>query len=414
LWVTDRGLAARGAAKIELARRDMAGLAALETELGDAKPLAGVNILGCVTPTAETGVFVLTLALLGANMRWCSDNRFAVDEHVVAHLSHLGIPIFARANMSPSEYLGCMREARRFDDAAARSLQIVDDGGDVTAFLVENDAERLNAARGISEQTTCGVAALRRLYARGALRVPAINVNDCFIKKEFDNHYGVRESLLHLLTGASGIQVAAKKVAVYGYGPVGRGAAEILRALGARVSIVDRDLLRLVQASFDGFEVSDPDAAIASSDICVTATGCIDVIPGRDIERARDGAILCNIGHGTSEYDVAYLERAAVKRRVTEHLDAYRLASGKTVYSFCAGALANLVAGGGNPPRAMSLTFTLQALAQLELADNAERYAEARLYELPHEIELECARLNFPELASKAYVLTSRQQEYVA
>ncbi len=405
--------ARRGEQKVTLAWRDMPGLRALADAARSGIPFSDIDVLGCVTVTPETGALVLTLTAMGARVRWCSDNRFASDDDVVAYLNAEGIPVFARANMSLTEYYASMDKAMRFPGRKERLVHLIDDGADLTSYLAEIEPAYFHRVRGVTEQTTCGLAQIRRLYARHRLPLPTININDCFTKKYFDNYYGVQQSLVHGLAAATGMQLAGKAIAVFGYGPVGRGAASILRSIGARVVVVECDLLRLVQAHFDGFGAVDPYAAVTTADLCITATGCVGVISPDLLEAAADGLILCNIGHGTLEYDVEYLRRVAAPREVNDRLQAFRLPSGKTVYSLCDGALVNVIAGRGNPPAIMSLTFTLQILGQLEFLRHPDDYREWRVHDLPRRVEVECAELNYPSLAQRLYRLRPDQLEYL-
>jgi len=374
----------------------MLGLRAVLDRCADFSEFAGENILGCVTVTPETGVLVLTLAALGANVRWCSDNRFASDDDVVDHLAAEGIPAFARANMTTDEYFASMDRAREFDNDDR--IQVIDDGADITRHIAHNDLSYFRRVRGITEQTTCGVEALHELYRDRLLPVASIDINACFTKKYFDNFHGVQESLVRGLMAATGMQLAGKSASIFGYGPVGSGAAAILKSIGCRVSIVEANLLKAVQAHFDGFEVVSASHAVQHSLLCVTATGRDGVISADLIDRAADGVILCNIGHGSAEYDVAHLERQAEPQPVNQFLDMYLLDGDRVIYSCCKGALVNLIAGRGNPPAIMSLTFTLQLLGQRELIRHCDRYGDARVHPLPERLEWECAALNHPDL----------------
>lgn len=398
---------------MSLALRDMPGLRNIAARSREFSEFAGLNILGCVTVTSETGAFVRTLAALGANVRWCSDNQFASDDDVVCYLAGEGIPVFARSNMSATEYFHAMDRARDFPNGIDEQIHVIDDGADITGHIARSDPTYFGKVSEITEQTTCGVAELRTLYARGLLPVPAININDCFIKKNFDNYHGVQESLVRGLMTATGMQLAGKLVSIFGYGSVGKGAAIVLRAVGCRVAIVERDLLKAVQAHFDGFEVFDPVDAVRLPHICITATGCDNTVSAELIDQAGDGLILCNIGHGSAEFDVAYLRELSSPQVVNSFLDAHPIGPERTIYSLCQGALTNLIAGRGNPPAIMSLTFTLHVLAQREFLRNGEDYAELRVHRLPRHVEVECATLNHPELLGRLYSLSPRQADYL-
>lgn len=407
----NRELAVLGKHKVDNARMNMPGLINLEKKLVNQRPFQGVAILGCVTPTIETGAFVITLRNLGAELSWCSDNQFGSHDDIVAYINSLGISLFGRANMTLKEHHASMEDAINAIPVGTK-FHIIDDGGDITKYMIEKRKDILSHVRVISEQTTCGITAIRGFYARGLLEVPVININDCFSKREFDNYYGVQESLVKALMQVT-TQIASKRAVIFGYGPVGKGAAVSLRNLGARVAVVEADLLRLLQAHFDGFEAKSLEEALTEADICVTATGCIDVIKGQSIEKLKDGVILCNIGHGTGEYDVQYLEQHGEKVRVNQYVDAYTLQSRKIVYSLCHGALANIIAGGGNPPRVMSLTFTLHALAHLDFLSDPVKYGKKGLHALPREFDVMNAELNAPQLNERLYQLSPAQKRHL-
>lgn len=313
---------ARGKQKLALVRRDMPGLNSISSQPARFEEFRGARIAGCVTVTPETGLLILTLAELGVDLRWCSDNQLASDDDVVDFLRSEGLAVFARANMSRSEYLDALERTRRFPDDGG-DASIIDDGADLTSYIAERDPGYMRRVRGITEQTTCGIAALTKLYARGATAVPSIDINGCFTKRHFDNYHGVQESLVRGLMTATGMQLAGKSASIFGYGPVGQGAATILRSLGCEVSVVEKDLLKAAHAHYAGFPVRSAHEAVSRSQLCITATGCEDTISAALIEQAADGLMLCNIGHGCREYDVAYLHEAAQRHVVSPFLELY-------------------------------------------------------------------------------------------
>jgi adenosylhomocysteinase len=399
-----------GEEKVNLAFSEMTGLKNIKLLYKHKKPFKNINILGCVTPTPETGAFIITLKELGANIRWCSDNKHGVDNSIVSYLKNIGIKIYAESNMDNEQYFDCMEQASRFKTGF---VQIIDDGADIVNYLAKNKKKYFDIVIGITEQTSCGINLLRQLYQNKSINSPAININNCYLKENFDNYYGIYESLIVSILKILKCQISTKYVSVFGYGSVGRGAAFALRNYGAKVRIVDHDILKLVKAYYDGFEIFSPNEALESSDICITATGCANVIKGKWLETAKDGLILCNIGHGYQEYDIPYLEKYGIKQKLSIYLDQYKLNSGIRILSLCNGGLVNIISGGGNSPKLMSLTFTLHILGQMQFIENPEYYKEYKLYNLTKKIEVECAKLNFPFLEKKIYKLDSTQKSYM-
>lgn len=404
----------RGEQKVETALLEMPGLHNIVGTYRGKRPLDGVAILGCVTVTPETAAFNLALRALGAELSWCSDNRFASDPDVIAYLRAGGFRVFAEPNMSLARYYGCMEEALA-EVVDHPHVQIHDDGCDVTRYLTDKHPDFMARVWGISEQTTCGIAFLTHLFRAKKLHCPAIDVARGYLKL-FDNFFGLQQSLVHALT-TSGITIASKSVAVLGYGFVGEGAAKQLRSLGASVAVVECDITKLAKASFDGFKPASVEEALSTSDLVLSATGCVPTITGDMLDRhAQDGVILGNIGHGEEEIDVAWLSRNAIRRDINVHRAAYTLDDGRSVHVLCEGALVNFLAGFGNPSRELSLTFTATALAQIALADARRGRRDilpAGICSLPPALEEECGTLNFPELIPKLYPLTEQQREYL-
>lgn len=400
-----------GKQKVEAAAREMLGLKSLLDTHGTTKPLRNIAFLICVTPTPETGVFLLTLQELGAKIAACSDNAFAADDDVVTYIRNQGIAIYAKSNMSKDEYFGAMEQAIA-DIKDDEVLQIIDDGCDITQYIAEHHPHLFDKTRLITEQTTCGINFLKRLFADNKVNAPAININHCFTKQWFDNNIGIQQSLIHALTNA-GISIPGKSITIFGYGPIGQGAAYALRSSGAKVSIVEPSVIALMQAEMAGYMPISLEGALRTSDLCLTATGCIDAISKEMLNSyARSGIMLGNIGHGTSEYPVAYLETEAKKTILNDHVDRFTLKDGRHIYSLCKGALVNFLAGGGNMPRVMGITFTLTLLAHLQAASMPAREAVG-LHNLQRSLEIESAKRNFPHLADIAYPLQAYQAEYL-
>jgi adenosylhomocysteinase len=400
-----------GKEKVNAAALEMLGLQSLGDTYGDQKPFSGISMLVCVTPTPETGVFLLTLQKLGAKIAACSDNAFASDDDVVAYIRSEGITIYAQSNMSSDEYFGSMEKAIS-DVKDEKLLHIIDDGCDITQYIAEHHPSLFSKTRLITEQTTCGINFLKRLFADKKVNAPAININHCFTKQWFDNNIGIQQSLIHALT-TSGISIPGKNITVFGYGPIGQGAAHALRSSGAMVNIVEPNIIALMQAEMAGYKPMSVQEALQTSDLCLTATGCVDTISAGMINKhARSGITLGNVGHGTSEYPVAYLEAEAKKSPLNEYLDIFTLKDGRAVNSLCKGALVNFIAGSGNMPRVMGITFTLTILAHLRAARSHERMAVG-LHSLSRSLEVESAKRNFPHLVDILYPLQDYQIEYL-
>ena len=401
-----------GKEKIETAAREMAGIRQLVENYASDSPLQSKSLLVCVTPTPQTGVLLMALRDLGAVVAACADNQYASDDDVVSFLKSDGIAIFAKSNMSSEEYHSAMDNA--IDALTGQNnIQIIDDGCDITRHIIKNRPEVMERVRIISEQTTCGINHLKTLHKRSRLAVPAININHSFTKQWFDNYIGIQQSIVHALTQC-GITIAGKNITVCGYGPVGKGAANALRSLGARVSIVEQDIIYLMQAELEGFIPTSLADALASSDICITATGCINTISGALIQaHAKDGIILANIGHGNEEYDVLFLKKTAKQRRLNQFTDEFTLDDGRHVYSLCDGALLNFIAGGGTPSTLRALTFTLPLLTQITAASDALGSLDTGIHCVFEGLEKMSVELCFPHLVERVTPIDDIQRAYL-
>lgn len=411
--VADLSLAEWGRQEIILAEQEMPGLMALRAEYGNAQPLAGARIAGSLHATIQTAVLIETLTALGAQVRWCSCNIFSTQDHAAAALAVTGIPIFAWKGETEDEYWWCTEQTLRWPDGAGPNL-ILDDGGDLTQWIHEKHPALLPGLRGISEETTTGVHHLYQMLEAGTLAVPAINVNDSVTKSKFDNLYGCRESLADGIKRATDIMIAGKVVVVAGYGDVGKGCADAMRGLGARVIVSEIDPICALQAAMEGYEVKKMDDAIAESDIFVTATGCRDIIRIDQMERMKDGAIVCNIGHFDIEIQVAELvayrgiERVEIKPQV----DKFTFPDGHSIILLAEGRLVNLGCATGHPSFVMSNSFTNQVLAQMELYNHHEQYPVG-VYMLPKHLDEKVARLHLQKLGVEIDELTDDQASYL-
>jgi len=412
--VKDLALADWGRKEIMLAEKEMPGLMALRAQHRQQQPLQGARIAGCLHMTIQTAVLIETLIELGAQVRWSSCNIFSTQDHAAAAIAKAGIPVFAWKGESEAEYNWCVERTIEWPDGKGPNM-ILDDGGDLTAMLHQpRYAQLLADVRGISEETTTGVHALMKMLEKGALKVPAFNVNDSVTKSKFDNLYGCRESLADGIKRATDIMVAGKVVVVAGYGDVGKGCAKSMRGFGARVLVTEIDPICALQAAMEGFEVTTMDEAVREADIYVTATGCCDIITIEHLRRMKDEAIVCNIGHFDVEIDVAALNRETgiKKLEIKPQVDRYTFPDGHSILLLAEGRLVNLGCATGHPSFVMSNSFSNQVLAQIELFTNAKAY-KVGVYTLPKHLDEEVARLHLPKLGVRLTQLTTRQQSYL-
>jgi adenosylhomocysteinase len=446
--IADIGLAELGLKEMALSENEMPGLMALQEKYGEEKPLKGLKIMGSLHMTIQTAMLIQTLYKLGADIRWASCNIFSTQDHAAAAVVKQGYArVFAWKGETLEEYWWCTEQALTWPDGSGPDL-IVDDGGDATLFVhqgvkVEKDPSLLDKKydnkefqilmdrlaesykndpqkwtriakniRGVSEETTTGVHRLYQMERKGELLFPAINVNDSVTKSKFDNIYGCRESLADGIKRATDIMLAGKVVVVCGYGDVGKGCAQSMRGYGARVLITEIDPICALQAAMEGYEVTTMEEAAPIGDIFVTATGCCDVIRGEHMERMKDEAIICNIGHFDSEIEMSYLENNPKCKRINikPQVDKWILESGRSIIVLAEGRLVNLGCATGHPSFVMSNSFTNQVLAQIDLAKN--KY-EPRVMVLPKKLDEEVARLHLERLGVKLERLTQKQADYL-
>ncbi len=446
--VADISLADWGRKEMLLAENEMPGLMAVRKKYGDSKPLKGLKVTGSLHMTIQTAMLIETLAILGGDIRWASCNIFSTQDHAAAAIVKAGTAaVFAWKGESLEEYWWCTEQALSWPDGSGPDL-IVDDGGDATLFIhqgvkLERDPSLLDKrydnrefsiimdrlresyrknpkrwteiasrVRGVSEETTTGVHRLYQMQSSGELLFPAINVNDSVTKSKFDNLYGCRESLADGIKRATDIMVAGKLVVVCGYGDVGKGCAQSMRGFGARVVVTEIDPICALQASMEGYEVSTMEDMAPVADIFVTATGCCEVITGAHMERMKNEAIVCNIGHFDHEIDMHYLETTpgCSKETIKPQVDKWTLKSGRTIIVLAEGRLVNLGCATGHPSFVMSNSFTNQCLAQIELAS---KKLENRVYTLPKKLDEEVAMLHLARLGAKVTRLSKKQAEYL-
>jgi len=447
--VKDMAEAEFGRKEIEIAEKEMPGLMALRAKYGESKPLKGAKIMGSLHMTVQTAVLIETLVTLGAEVRWCSCNIYSTQDHAAAAIAKAGVPVFAWKGENLEEYWWCTERALDFGNGEGPDL-IVDDGGDATMMIhlgveAEKDASVLerdlseegedfreliarlkielkkNGTRwtkaaekcqGVSEETTTGVHRLYQMMQKGELLFPAINVNDSVTKSKFDNLYGCRESLADGIKRGTDVMVAGKTVLVCGYGDVGKGCAQSMRGFGARVLVTEIDPICALQAAMEGYEVTTTEDALAEADIYVTTTGNKDIITIAHMEKMKDQAIVCNIGHFDNEIQVEKLEKyPGIKEiNIKPQVDMFQFPDGHAIILLSRGRLVNLGNATGHPSFVMSNSFTNQTLAQLELW---QKDYEVGVYTLPKHLDEEVARLHLAKLGVKLTKLTNEQAKYI-
>jgi adenosylhomocysteinase len=412
-------LAELGRKEIEIAEIEMPGLMALRAKYADSQPLKGARIAGCLHMTIQTAVLIETLKALGADVTWSSCNIFSTQDHAAAAIAAAGIPVYAWKGMTDEEFDWCIEQTLHFPDGQPLNL-ILDDGGDLTLMVHDKFPELLGDIKGLSEETTTGVHRLHQMMEEGKLAVPAINVNDSVTKSKFDNLYGCRESLADGIKRATDVMVAGKVVIICGYGDVGKGCAAAMDGLGARVIVTEIDPICALQATMEGFQVTNMAEAAAIGDIFVTTTGNKDVIRGEHMDQMKHQAIVCNIGHFDSEVQIAYLidrsdvEAVRIKTPADEGgpVDKYVYPDGKAIIVLAEGRLVNLGCATGHPSFVMSNSFTNQVMAQLALWQETDKY-DIGVHMLPKELDEEVARLHLGKLGVNLEVLSQEQADYI-
>ena len=409
--VADISLAAFGRKEINIAEGEMPGLMQIREQYAESQPLAGARIVGCLHMTIQTAVLIETLVALGAQVRWSSCNIFSTQDHAAAAIAAAGIPVFAWKNETEEEYWECIRRTFVGDPSWKPNL-VLDDGGDATMMLHQEFSDLLPDILGISEETTTGVLRLAEMVKHGTLKCPAFNVNDSVTKSRFDNLYGCRESLVDSIKRATDVMIAGKIGVVAGFGAVGKGSAQALRALGAIVWVTEIDPICALQASMEGYPVVTMEAAAAQADIFVSATGNRDIITYAHMREMKNNAIVCNIGHFDLEIDVASLREHCRWENIKPQVDHIIFEDGKRIILLAEGRLVNLGCATGHPSFVMSNSFTNQVLAQIELFQRAGQYS-VDLHILPKIIDEKVARLHLAQVGAALTTLTPAQSEYL-
>ena len=408
--VADMSQASFGHKEIRIAETEMPGLMALRKEYGSSKPLEGTRIIGCLHMTIQTAVLIETLVELGADVRWSSCNIFSTQDHAAAAIADQNIPVFAWKGETEDEYIWCLKQSIEGNPEWKPNL-LLDDGGDLTSMIHKEYPQLIEDIRGVSEETTTGVLRLYDMAKEGSLKMPAINVNDSVTKSKFDNLYGCRESLVDGIKRATDTMIAGKHCIVCGFGDVGKGSAESLRALGAKVMITEIDPICALQACMEGYDVVRLEDKINEIDIFCTATGNYNVINHDHMKNMKSGAIVCNIGHFDNEIDVASLKDYEWDN-IKPQVDEITFPDGKKIVLLAEGRLINLGCATGHPSFVMSCSFTNQVMAQIELWENNSSY-EKQVYVLPKHLDEKVALLHLDKLDAKITNLTKEQAEYI-
>ncbi|MEM1091051.1 MAG: adenosylhomocysteinase [Pseudomonadota bacterium] len=445
--VKDISQADFGRKELSIAESEMPGLMALREEFGEAQPLAGARIAGSLHMTIQTAMLIETLTALGAEVRWASCNIYSTQDHAAAAIAAAGIPVFAYKGETLDEYWEYTHRIMQWHDGGTPNM-ILDDGGDATMLITLGSAaekdpsvldnpgseeeralfasirQRLESQpgfysnilgniKGVTEETTTGVNRLYRLAEKGEMPFPAINVNDSVTKSKFDNLYGCRESLVDGIKRATDVMIAGKIAIVAGYGDVGKGSAQSLRGLGANVWITEIDPICALQAAMEGYRVvnMEDEGIVEQADIFVTATGNYDVLRQSHLQRMKNEAIVCNIGHFDNEIDVAGLEEYTWEP-IKDQVDHVVFPDGKRIILLAGGRLVNLGCGTGHPSFVMSNSFTNQTLAQMELFNNADDY-ENKVYVLPKHLDEKVARLHLDRIGARLTELSPEQADYL-
>jgi len=410
--VADISLADWGRKELTLAENEMPGLMHLRQKYGPSKPLAGARIAGCLHMTIQTAVLIETLLELGADVTWSSCNIFSTQDHAAAAIAARGVPVYAWKGETDEEYVWCIEQTLIFPNGKPLNM-ILDDGGDLTNLVHDKYPKYLKDIKGLSEETTTGVHNLYKMFKNGALKVPAINVNDSVTKSKFDNLYGCRESLVDGIKRATDVMLAGKVAMVAGYGDVGKGSAQSLRGFGCRVMITEVDPINALQAAMEGYEVTTVEDCVSKCNIFVTTTGCKDILTGKHFVQMKNDAIVCNIGHFDCEIQVKWLEdNCREKTNIKPQVDRYTLHNGKHLILLAEGRLVNLGCAMGHPSFVMSASFSNQVLAQIELWLNTAKYPLG-VHMLPKKLDEEVASSHLAALDIKMTKLSADQSEYL-
>ena len=408
--VKDISQAEFGRKEISIAESEMPGLMALRDEYSGKNPLKGARIIGCLHMTIQTAVLIETLIKLGAECRWSSCNIFSTQDHAAAAVAKAGVPVFAWKGETEKEYWWCVKQTIEGKKDWVPNM-ILDDGGDLTSLMHKEYKNLLKNVKGVSEETTTGVLALKKMESNKQLLIPAINVNDSVTKSKFDNLYGCRESLVDGIKRATDVMMSGKVAIVAGYGDVGKGSAASLRQAGARVLVTESDPICALQAAMEGYEVVTMDDACKYADIFVTATGNKDIITQDHMREMKDRAIVCNIGHFDNEIQIDDLQNYKWEE-IKPQVDQVTFPDGKKLIILSKGRLVNLGNATGHPSFVMSASFSNQVLAQIELWENYKNY-ENKVYVLPKKLDEMVAMFHLEKVGAKLTQMSKDQSDYL-
>ena len=409
--IADISLAAWGHKEIAIAETEMPGLMAIRKELETSQPLKGARITGSLHMTIQTAVLVQTLVALGAEVRWASCNIFSTQDHAAAALADSGIPVFAWKGETEAEYWWCLEQTVVGPDGWVPNM-LLDDGHDLTWYIHQNYPELLDGIYGVTEETTTGIHKINEAIANDSFKLRAINVNDSVTKSKFDNLYGCRESLVDAVKRATDVMIAGKVAVVAGYGDVGKGSAQALRALSAQVWVTEVDPICALQAAMEGYKVVTMDYAADKADIFVTATGNVDIITHDHMMQMKHNAIVCNIGHFDSEIQIASLANYEWDE-IKPQVDHVTMPNGRKIIVLAKGRLVNLGCGTGHPSFVMSNSFTNQVMAQVEMYTNYANYEIGQMYLLPKHLDEKVARLHLWQIGAELTTLNQKQADYI-
>jgi adenosylhomocysteinase len=409
--VKDISLAAWGHKEISIAEIEMPGLMSIREEYIKQQPLKGARIAGSLHMTIQTAVLVKTLIDLGAEVRWSSCNIFSTQDQAAAALADLGVPVFAWKGETEEEYWWCIEQTVRGPDGWVPNM-LLDDGHDLTWWIHDKHPDLLEGIVGVSEETTTGIYRINEAIADGKFKLRAINVNDSVTKSKFDNLYGCRESLVDGIKRATDVMIAGKVAVVAGYGDVGKGSAQALRALSAQVWVTEVDPINALQAAMEGYRVVTIDEACRVADIFVTATGNINVITKHHMLQMKNNAIVCNVGHFDNEIDIASLSDCHWDE-IKPQVDHVTMSNGTKIIILAKGRLVNLGCGTGHPSFVMSSSFANQVIAQIELWTNFAKYNIGEMYVLPKHLDEKVARLHLEKIGATLTTLSKEQADYI-
>ncbi len=417
-WIKDLKLADEGKMYCDEALKQMKGISSVREKYGKQKPLKDIKVLGAGVVTYECANFIVLLQELGAEVRWVSDSLHYTIDSASAYVASHNIPIYAFRHMSEEEYTEAYHlvQFRNKDNVVIAPDYIISDGAEMPMFLSENYPEVLPKTKCVLEQTTCGIYKYKSNFInKNKMNFSVVDINGSVTKSKFDNIYGSRESLLEGIQRSLNIQIAGENVTVFGYGEVGKGCVQVLRGLGAHVSVVEIDPIMAMQAHMEGYQIITKEEAVVQSKLIVTATGCIRTLGEKDILNLSDGCLLMNMSEHNMEIDTDFFKTFKFKNviKLNENCKKYVLPNDNEIYLLCDGYVLNLYAGYGHPPTVMGTTYTTHALTLINCVENSDICNGVGIHQIPRGLDEEVARLSLPEIAKKLTTITKEQEEYL-